>query len=80
LKLYVLKCETEEKQPNGRASKSITLTSIHQLFKDTIPKPEDSMLNKALLKHTFVDFESIMINLDYNRDNDISHIEPIISI
>ncbi len=76
----MLKCETEEKQLNGNVNRSITLTSIHQLFKDTIPKPEDSMLNKALFKHIDVDFEKLMTNLDPNEFNEISEIKPVFRI
>jgi hypothetical protein len=43
------------------------ISSLHSLFND-IPRADETKMQKALLRHPFIDFGSLIVNLDYTTE------------
>lgn len=66
----MLKCEADQKVVSrGRSSQTTTkqISSLHSLFND-IPRADEKKMQKALVRHPFIDFESMIVNLDYTTE------------
>ena len=69
LDLYVLKCDAEESGANPK-SKANLINSIHHLFNSTMPPVDEEQIHLALLKHSFIEFEKLVINLEYDLNDE----------